>query len=443
MDNTLCPIPWNHLEIQQNGDYKICCICTNSETNWGKLEKDNIPVNVSNTSLDEARNLKLIKELRVSMLNGKEHDLCKNCYDSEKIGMISKRQYMLSEYKGSYECVNDFGEIDVIQYPIKYLDIRFGNLCNLKCITCGPGYSSLWYSDFLKYNETTSTDLFFYDTKKYKIETINNQAKLTTNSEDFSWYENNKNWDNIKASSNTLDRIYLTGGEPTLIKSHFMFLDYLIDTGVSHNIKLEYNSNMVAIPDILFDKWEKFKEVEIGCSIDGINEYANYIRHPSNWQVIEKNLDRIGYLNSATIKGILAPTVSVFNIKHIIELIEWLENKRYTNILGMLSLNMLYGPYYLNTQVLPKNVKLEIVELYEQFFERTLNKYGKTTYDTYVNHYSSICNHMMSIDSSEHLPELAHFVYKMDNIRNNKIENTIPWLHQILKDQPKFKINNI
>jgi sulfatase maturation enzyme AslB (radical SAM superfamily) len=222
-----------------------------------------------------------------------------------------------------------------------------------------------------------------------------------------------------------------------------MFLDYLIDTGVSHNIKLEYNSNMVAIPDILFDKWEKFKEVEIGCSIDGINEYANYIRHPSNWQVIEKNLDRIGYLNSATIKGILAPTVSVFNIKHIIELIEWLENKRYTNILGMLSLNMLYGPYYLNTQVLPKNVKLEIVELYEKFFERTLNKYGKTTYDTYVKHYSSICNHMMSIDNSEHLPELAHFVYKMDNIRNNKIENTIPWLHQILKDQPKFKINNI
>ncbi len=439
MSNTLCPIPWNHLEIQQNGDYKICCICTNSETNWGRLEKDNIPASISNTSIDEARNLKLIKELRANMLKGVEHNLCKNCYDAEKTGAVSKRQYMLTEYKGSYECINDTGEIDTTKYPIKYLDIRFGNLCNLKCITCGPGYSSLWYEDFLKYNETTSTDLFFYNTKKYKIEILNNQAKLTNNAEDFLWYENDKSWDKIKLASNTLDRIYLTGGEPTLIKFHFMFLDHLITTGVSHNIKLEYNSNMVAIPDMLFNRWEKFKEVEIGCSIDGINEYANYIRYPSNWQVIEKNLDKIGYLNSPIIKGILAPTVSIFNVKHIIELIEWLETKRYTNILGMLSLNMLHGPHYLSIQVLPKNVKNEIVELYEKFFERTLKKYGQTTFDHYTKHYSSICNHMMSVDYSEHLSELAHFVYKMDSIRNTKIEKTIPWLNDILKNQPKFK----
>ena len=442
MSKTLCPIPWNHLEIQQNGDYKICFICTDLETNWGRLEKDNMPASILNTSLDDARNLNLIKELRVSMLNGVEHELCKNCYNHEKIGTISKRQYMLAEYDGSYECVNDSGEIDTAAYPIKYLDIRFGNLCNLKCITCGPGYSSLWYSDFLKFHNTTSSELYFYDTKKYKIEMINSQSKLTTNVEDFSWYENNNSWDKLKSASGTIDRIYLTGGEPSLIKSHFLFLDYLIENGVSHNIKLEYNSNMVAIPDMLFDKWEKFKEVEIGCSVDGINDYANYIRHPSDWNIIEKNLDKIGYLNSTTIKGILAPTVSIFNIKHIIELIDWLATKRYTNILGMLSLNMLHGPHFLSIQVLPKNVKLEIIELYEKFFERILKTYGKTTSDHYK-YYSAICNHMMSVDSSEHLPELAHYVYKMDSIRNTNIEKTIPWLHDILKNQPKFISKNI
>ena len=70
MSKTLCPIPWNHLEIQQNGDYKICCICTDLETNWGRLEKDNMPASILNTSLDDARNLNLIKETTVNYGRG-------------------------------------------------------------------------------------------------------------------------------------------------------------------------------------------------------------------------------------------------------------------------------------------------------------------------------------------------------------------------------------
>lgn len=430
---TICPIPWNHLEIQPNGDFRICCMCIHEP--FGKLKKeDNKTIaNIKNTTLTEARNLPLIKELRQDMLNGKKNKMCNQCWDSEKLGLPSKRLHMLNIYTEKFDCTDIDGQLDTEKFPIKYLDLRFGNLCNLTCRSCGPTESSLWVEDFHKLSGKEISTMKHYKNKEYQIGKINNKIKILNDDGDFTWYENEKFWKEFKDHENFIDRLYFTGGEPTINKSHYRLLEYLIQNGYSKKIKLEYNSNMVSIPEKLYTWWEEFESVGIGCSIDGMNEYANYIRPPSQWEVLEKNLDRLGYSGSKKINSVISTTVSVFNILHVFDLIKWCLSKKYTNIERFIKISMLEGPKHLSVKTLPYAQKLIISEKYNEFFEEIKKLYGDSDYWMCKRIYSGAVNFMLSEDFSDELPNLKKSITSIDGLKNQSLEKTIPWLYDILK----------
>lgn len=428
---TLCPIPWSHLEIQQNGDLRICCMCIHEP--YGKLEKDGDMANIKHTTLDEARNLPMIKELRKSMINGEKHDMCKQCWDHEAVGLPSKRKSMININENKeWTLSNSDGSIDTKEFPLTYLDIRFGNLCNLACRSCGPSDSSLWVDDYLKLSGQEVATMIYYNRKKYKITKINNKAEIITDPEDFTWYEQDKFWEEIDTHVKYIDRLYFTGGEPSINKTHFKLLEYLIDKGYSKNITLEYNSNMVAIPEKLYDWWEQFKSVGIGCSIDGINEYANYIRPPSKWDILEKNLDRMGYSDSEKIQASISTTISIYNIFHFLDIIRWLLEKKYTNIISLPSFHMLEGPQYMNVQALPLETKNIVKQEYENFFDELESTHEKKISLFFRRALSGIITHMMSADLSDKLPQLKIATQKIDELRDQNLSQTIPWLADIL-----------
>ena len=429
--STLCPIPWNHLEIQQNGDLRICCMCIYEP--FGKLEKDGVMANIKNTTLDEARNLPMIKELRKSMINGEKHPMCNQCWDHEAVGLPSKRKSMLKIYGDEgWTLSNPDGTINTKEFPLTYVDVRFGNLCNLACRSCGPSDSSLWVDDYLKLSGQEVATMVYYSSKEYKIAKVNNKAEIITDPEDFTWYEQDKFWKEIDTHAKYIDRLYFTGGEPSINKTHFKLLEYLIEKGYSKHITLEYNSNMVAIPEKLYGWWEQFESVGVGCSIDGINEYANYIRPPSEWDVLEKNLDRMGYSNSEKIKGSISTTISIYNIFHFLDITRWLLEKKYTNIDAVPSFHMLEGPEYLNVQALPSETKQLVVEEYEKFFNELETNHSRKRSLFFRRRYSGILTHMMSGDLSDRLPKLKIATQKVDELRNQSLAKTIPWLAKIL-----------
>jgi len=429
--STLCPIPWNHLEIQQNGDLRICCMCIYEP--FGKLEKNGDMANIKHTTLDEARNLPMIKELRKSMINGEKHDMCKQCWDHEAVGLPSKRKNMLKiNGKEGWDIKDSDGSIDTKEFPLTYLDIRFGNLCNLACRSCGPSDSSLWVDDYLTLSGQEVATMVYYNRKKYKITKINNKAEIITDPEDFTWYEQDKFWEEIDAHVKHIDRLYFTGGEPSINKTHFKLLEYLIENDYSKNITLEYNSNMVAIPEKLYDWWEQFKSVGIGCSIDGINEYANYIRPPSKWDILEKNLDRMGYSGSKKIKASISTTISIYNIFHFTDIIRWLLEKKYTNINQLPSFHMLEGPQYMNVQALPLETKNIVIQEYEKFFNELESTHDKKISLFFRRTLSGILTHMMSADLSDKLSQLKIATQKVDKLRDQDLSKTIPWLSDIL-----------
>jgi len=445
--HTICPILWHHLSIQQNGDFRMCCQMIDSP--FGKFKKENGEfANVQDDTFDSIRNHEAIKEIRKSMLNGEKHKLCNLCWTEEGNNLNSKRTYMnkviLNDKKYDIDHIrtntNPDGSIDTNMFQLNYYDIRFGNLCNLKCRSCGPSDSSLWYEDY--FNSMGGGEkpkpMWFYGSDKYEITKTNNtfDTNLPNYRDDFKWYENEDFWKSFKNNLPQLEMLYLTGGEPTINKAHFKMLEMCIDAGIAHKVYLEYNTNMFAIPDKVYDLWKHFKYIDIGCSIDGKDKMANYLRPPSTWDRLESNLDKLGTIDSKNISAKLSTTISIFNVLHFLELTEWVILKRYKNIQDMPAFHVLSSPKEMSIQVLPLETKKWITDQYEQFYIDGGKKFGPDWTQVLKHYFSGITNYMNSVDNSHLLPKLKAETLKLDNMRNHSLVDVVPWLSEIFDKLP-------
>ncbi len=417
MSTKTCPALWNHIAIQQNGDYRVCCQCTYPP--YGKPIKDNQAMNVQEYSIGEVRNSDLHKKIRLQMVNDIEPEECKLCFDQERLNLTSRRQYLKESYNTEYSLIDNQGSIDLNIHKIKSIDVRFGNLCNMKCRSCGPTDSSLWYEDIGQLNENKEID--FYTTKNYKLELKNNV--WTLNNDDFFWYEEDKFWQAAESFLHSVDRIYITGGEPFINKAHWKLLDLAINLGVSKNILLEYNSNMSKLPANCFDIWKQFKRVDIGCSIDAVGDLAYYMRFPVKWDIIEKNIQTLSVSDTKNIYAKFAPTISVFNILGFLDVVE-LQHKYKSPVIrrNAPSFHMLVNPEWYNVQILPLETKKMIIERYNKWYSEDSWKMA------FKSNFDKILDYMMQEDRSHLIPTFIEITRSLDRIRNQNLANTIPWL---------------
>jgi hypothetical protein len=419
MENKICPLPWNQLMIQQNGDFRLCCQCVHPP--FGKPG-----MRIQEQSIEEARNSELHQRVRSQMLAGQEPEECRLCWDEERHGLNSKRLHMLKHYPVDKIKQTTLGYIDVEEFPLAYLDLRFGNLCNMKCRSCGPADSSLWYEDVEAVNPPDHIAFDFYLSKQYQLKKINNT--WTLKDDDFAWYENESFWGMMKTVVPHIDRLYLTGGEPLINKAQWRLLDLCIELGVSKNIVLEYNSNMTRVPDSAFDIWNQFKEVHIGCSIDAVGDLAYYIRYPGKWEDIEFNIRKLGNSTGRNLVAKFSPTISVFNILGFLDLVDWLHANPLPRIRPSPSFHILEGPGYQNIQTLPTETKDWIVAQYNEWYNgATWRMRHKTQFDT-------ILSYMQAQDRSHLLKDLKEHTEKLDKHRGQSIADHVPWLTKILEN---------
>lgn len=420
--------------VQTNGDLRQCCQMIKSP--FGKFYKDGNAQKWSEQNVDAVRNSESAKSLRKEMMEGKRPSLCSLCWEEEDVGITTKRLNMLDKYNMEklLDHTNIDGSIDTTQIPLGYLDLRLGNLCNLKCRSCGPGDSSLWVNDHATLNAVNGKAVLNYNGgQKYDIVKKNDIWKI--NSNDFEWSTSQEfdTWIE-RCSENGLERIYFTGGEPTINKKHMDILDIIIKKDKAKITTLEYNTNLVAIPQRLLDQWAQFHHVAIGISVDAKDELAHYMRYPSVWSDIENNCDKIGYGQIPSLTAGISSTISVLNIRHFITLSDWLLNKNYPKLHKYPGWHMLHGPEYMNVQILPKEIKQEIENEYIEWFDTANIKYGEETGRHIKEKYSGIIRFMWQEDKSLLLPKLKTVTEKMDRLRQESMSNTIPWLWNIIKD---------
>jgi MoaA/NifB/PqqE/SkfB family radical SAM enzyme len=348
--STYCSLPWIHLATHPDGGATLCCV--SDHRNAASRARNFEPLqylDVNNNTIDSIMNSDYYKQTRLEMLNNKIPHACQRCYTEESNGVRSKRVEENERLGFTEDMARAITQDDgTIPVNFKFVELRLGNLCNLKCRTCNPMSSTNWIQPYQKLQEELKF-VTHYDRK------INS-----------SWTESDEFWDDLFKHSEDLQLIYVNGGEPTLVEKHWKYLEELIKRGLNKQITLWYNINMTNLPDKLIELWKEFKRVQVTCSIDDLGERNDYIRAGSEWNTVISNLDKIQ--SYPWIEASICQTVGWMNVYYVNDFIKYMRSRNLH-----VHLNYVYDPEFLSIKALPTQMKQIVLDRCTDLNEWELN----------------------------------------------------------------------
>ena len=317
LDKNFCVLPWTGFELEPNGVVKNCII---SKETIGNIHQNSIE-----DILQSKKNL----EIKTQMLNKEFPNNCAGCYFQEKdratsFESISSRLYYAKEL-GPHIDNKLIDKKD--NFDLSHVDLRWTNHCNQACVYCYPEYSSKWATELgktIKSNKQAKDQV-----KKYVFK-------------------------NIKKLKN----IYLAGGEPMLMNDNKEFLTLLLE----HNpdVHIRVNTNLSSTKTGVFELLCKFKNVHWTVSVESMDKEYEYIRYHGSWKDFIKNLKHIQTLNHKISFNML---YFILNYKSIFDCIDYFKSIGFHN--NSFILGPLIYPLFFDVRHLPKNIKKEVITMFE------------------------------------------------------------------------------
>jgi hypothetical protein len=390
-----CILPWIHLSVEPNGSVRPCCM---GKTQLGNSKKN---------SLKEIWNDNPMTTLRKAMLEDRPSDGCKSCYEQESSGFTSLRNGCNKSYGHRIKKVKSTapdGSLPTMK--LYYWDIRFSNICNLKCRMCSTSYSSRWHEDDVKLNN----------------------GKKSYNRIQFAGSHKDDLWQQIQEHLPYVEHIYFAGGEPLMMEEHYRILKFLINCG-NTDVHLTYATNLTELTfknESILQLWKHFPTVGVSASLDDMEERAAVIRSGTNWAQIEQNIKDLKH-ECPHINFIIGPTISVMNIWNICKFHRYMVDQELIHP-GDFNINILQGPQEYRIDILPMDVKLKLKQEIEEHVEwlRPLDSLERATLG-----FESVINYMMNIDNSALLPDFWKTTDQIDHIRLENLIEVIPELKLI------------
>ena len=376
-----CVSPWGELYIDPDGSVKTCCIAKPS----------NVLGNINVDSWQEIWNGEKLKEIRRAMLNGEKHFNCKHCYQVEDAGQSSLRTELNDKYGHLFEDIwNKSHDEDE---NIVFLDIRWSNLCNFSCRMCSSGLSYKW-QQLLQGQKSKPIHI---DSSKFAITDL---------------------------PLDSIQEVYIAGGEPLMISETFELLDKLIEIGRNTEVKLWLVSNCSLLQykdKHIFDYLKHFKEVMFQVSLDGANTKGEYIRQGMDWPTVSTNIRKLYEysLENNNIMILINYTLWPLNSFHLDEFIETLLKDK---ILGntvddiKIFINAVQNPWYMDLQYLPDDLKNNLI----QHWQAMLDKYNPQS------------DSDLRVQTDMQIQNLRN---AQNNVSNTEIDNAMSHLMQDLYTQ--------
>jgi len=326
LPKTICMLPWISIEASPMGTARPCCLAREEI-----LDEQGHKYDLKTSTLKDAYKSQYMQNLRQQFRAGEKPATCKLCWDEEAAGRDSKRihsQVRLKELYQEVDWANDTPD------QMSFIDLKLGNICNLKCRICGSWSSSKWAveeMDYLPKGENKKNHIAYTWLK---------QGKWPEESPDF--------WENLKALLPQIKYFEFTGGEPWLIQEHIDLLKFAVETGNSKHIDIHYNTNATQWPQDLAKLWEDFGRVDIAFSIDNVGDRFEYERYGAKWSEANQIINAVHALKifNNKITTQLCFTINIQNVYYLDELLEWAETKNF----GSIYFNMLHSPDHMSIQ---------------------------------------------------------------------------------------------
>ncbi len=265
MSNVHCKAPWVSVSFMPGGKFAPCC-------QWhGNL-------------FDTRENM--VDQVGGAFLRGEIPKECSGCPPDEPLRWRSLFEPYYTDYHTS---------------SIQFLDFRNNNLCNLKCRSCGPLFSTSWSSEVGRgiINDYDSTTLDSIDLSQCKM-------------------------------------VYFAGGEPLMNPQHYEVLRRLIAQQVRPTLMYSSNLTVTSYKDQkVADLWQHFDDIRLHASIDAVGKYAEIVRSGTDWDTVEANLAWAKKLPNVDLK--IAPVISAINIwwfESLLEYFDWLEPANFRPVLA-------------------------------------------------------------------------------------------------------------
>lgn len=398
--STFCMYPWIHFHAYPTGAAYPCCMA-DMEYPIGDMRKNTI---------QEIWNQEPMKQIRRQMLNEKSVSACNRCYEQESIGVVSGRMSANKHHGHLINRIHETKEDGTLdRFELTYWDIRFSNLCNLSCRSCGHIFSSSWYQDQAKIAGPEWK-------KTHKV--LNYAGRFETDA-----------WDQLVDHIEHVEQIYFAGGEPLLMEEHYKILDELVRRE-KFDVRLIYNTNFTHTnlkDKSVFEYWKLFDSVSVGASLDGSGRYGEYIRKGTEWSKIEQN--RIDMLKICpNVDFYISPTLSIMNAWHLPDFHrDWVDR-------GFIkpqdiNVNILQDPPYYRIDIAPMKYKQRLRIKYKEHLEWLKNK---DPLERATGGFESAINFMMATDNTHLIDTFWRKTHELDSIRSEHWSTVIPELEILL-----------
>lgn len=301
-----CIEPFINFAHTADGFYRPCCIST--------VDRHNGP-NVKNTTPLEYWSGEEMTTLRREMLEGnlsdKNKEICRQCIQNDKEGVKSRRKIQNETYLVRPQVLDIVKKYNDQNYIAQLEDLVYvnwkilGNLCNLKCLMCGPSASSKIAAEWKRHNIFNHGNLIASERIPYDENSIDSYMK------------------DFKTILTKIDRFSLVGGEAFINPNFDEIWDILITSKNTKNLTLLIITNGTLLPQKVLDNADKFKQLTLLFSIDGVGDRGSYVRSGLDWQKFDINLKRA--LES---KAEVATTVatSMLNIGYLDDIYDYLKS---------------------------------------------------------------------------------------------------------------------
>ena len=388
-----CINPFIQFSHRANGGYRVCCVAADAPNEH----------NIETMSPLEFFNSEYMQTIRRDMLTGNLSEItkkaCNQCITNARSGIHAKREYDNIRYGKDIIAINAVKKVsqNIESYLgpeyIRYLNWKvLGNLCNLKCIMCGPAASSKIAAELKKRGIR-------------KSEPVLNPYK-----------ENRKEvyFDELKQMIQHLKKFILVGGESMIHPDFPEVFDFLSNSPNTKNLKLQITTNGTRLPDYVLERAGRFKQLQLSFSIDGVGAKGEYIRSDLDWSTFDTNIRRA---TDSEVNITLGIATQFANVGYLDEIFDYADE-----------LNLLHAIYWGGVVTEPKH--LRAINVPNDIKYEYLNKLSKHEIFKYRK-YNKSCDETLKIlekPQEDHNTFLQGIKYlkELDTIRNKCFADSWP-----------------
>ena len=404
-NGTLCSVPFRTYELKQGGNHGFCC-------KWMEpgLHNGEQLLNVANSTITDAWNGTEMNSIRRAMLDGKQVKSCHVCYQEEKNSDASLRLqestgWLDWEPEKFVDAVNQYTHTGTVT-PSK-MDLRFSTLCNSMCRMCTPNVST---------NLARETQKIIEKTPEFADVVVEYDPAYT---KEVDYGLNQSFMQDLQKNLHGVNKLFFLGGETTLTKSIPPLLQYCIDENIAQNIDVQYSMNLTNTAPDAIELLGHFRNVQLVFSIDAYGQLNDYIRYPSHWNVVEKNLQKLLQLPNP-FWFVTSPVPMVYNILNWHELVEFWKDYPQVHVNPC----DLENPNYLKINNLPQELADSAL--------RSLARSMRSTSSELMMEKLKYMMYELRDNPIQQYSQLKLYTYSQDLHRNMFLKDYVPELAEVL-----------